>query len=70
MSAAPPPTLPADVMRSIAHMTFAAEVVDDREEKVWARLCSVSRTWRESLRGVRSVHVANLCRDRFLSVVD
>ena len=53
------PTLPADVMRRIALMTFAAEAVDQREEEVWARLSSVSHTWREALRGARSVGACN-----------
>jgi len=64
MTPNPPPALPADVMRRIAHMTFAAEAVDYREEEVWARLSSVCRTWRETLCGVRSVRVVRPCLDR------
>lgn len=63
MTPAPPPALPADVMRRIAHMTFAAEAEEGREEEVWARLSSVSRTWRESLHGARSVRAVRPCCD-------
>ncbi len=51
MTPTPPPALPADVMRRIAHMTFAAEAEESRGEEVWARLSSVGRMWRETLRG-------------------
>ena len=49
MNAAPLPLLPADVMGRIAHVTLAAE--GGPQERAWARLSLVCRTWRDSLRG-------------------
>jgi len=50
-NAAPLPTLPPDVMGRIARAALAAEETG-RHERAWARLSSVCRTWRDSLRGV------------------
>jgi len=50
MNAAPLPTLPPDVMARIARAALAAEEAG-LHERAWARLSSVCRTWRDSLRG-------------------
>ena len=52
MSLVPLPTLPANVLLTIAHETLAAE---DSVTKARVRLGLVCRKWRDSLRGAQAV---------------
>ncbi len=52
------PTLPAEVLGTIARTTLAAE---DSDVRAWVRLSLVCRAWRDSLRGAQIQSYVKLC---------
>ena len=64
MPSATPPALPADLMRSIARATLAAE--EGNKVKARVRLSLVDRAWRDTLHGAHFACARRLCTWRLL----